>query len=174
MRIRNRFLTFALAAGLFLAAPPAGAQSPQGALPAFTVTAPDGQAVASETLAPSSAWILVYLDPSPTPCAELVRLLQKWQTPQLLSRLVLVVRASPNDARTWLERTLGGDRVPFNWVADNRLEAWTALGLDGSPVLVGLKQGQVEWRLMGILSRVESLESIVRSWVEQLPGGGRP
>lgn len=175
MRRYTRHLTLTLLAALLLAvASSARAQSPEGALPAFSVTAPGGEAVASEALAPASQWLLVYLDPSPTPCAELVRLLRKWQTPQLASRVVLVVRGTPGEVQAWLERELGERPAPFKWAADSGLEAWTALGLEGTPVLIGVREGRVEWRLMGVLSRVESLESIVRTWVEKAPGGERP
>ncbi len=52
------------------------------------------------------------------------------------------------------------------WYADSQMQAWQALQLHGTPVLVGVSKGQIAWTLAGVLSKPESLESVVRTWVE--------
>ena len=117
-------------------------------------------------LSPSSKWLLVYLDPVTAPNRKLLGLLKEWQTPQLIARVVLVIDGKPADGRAWLEKELGDQPPPLAWFADADGSAAKALKAAGTPMLLGVRDGQVEWTLVGVLSRPKSLESIVRTWTE--------
>lgn len=151
----------------------AAAQTPGTALPQFSVASPAGEPIASDALTAEGQWLLVYLDPVTAPNSRLVGLLKAWQTPQLIARVVLVVDGKPSDVKRWLAKELGDQPPPLAWFADVDGSAGRALKAIGTPMLLGVRAGNVEWTLTGILSRVESLESIVRTWVETA-GGVRP
>jgi hypothetical protein len=161
-------LVLVLAVAVMLVAGPgrAAAQTPGSKLPGFSVLSPAGERAASGTLSTERQWLLVYLDPVTAPNARLVGLLKEWQTPQLLSRVVLVVEGNPTDVKKWLAKELGADAPPFAWFADADGSAAAALNVAGTPAFFGVKGGTIDWALTGVLSRVESLESIVRTWVE--------
>ena len=141
-------------------------ERPAEALPGFTVTTPSGDTVISQQLSTSSQWLLVYLDPVTAPNRKLLGLLKALQTPQLVARVVLVINGKPADANAWLARELGDQAPPLAWFADADGSAAKALKATGTPMLLCVREGQVEWTLVGVLSRPESLESIVRTWVE--------
>lgn len=164
-QLRSAVLVLGIA-GLVAAGAPARAQQGQGPLPRFSVHTPDGHGVSSESLSAERQWLLVYLEPGTAPNNELVRLLAKCRTPRLAARTVLVVSGSAGEGRKWLEDLFGEQPVPVAWYADTDLEARRALELPGAPMMAGMRDGQVMWRLLGVLSRPESLESMVRTWVE--------
>lgn len=171
-----RFSSVLLLAGALAAVTVAGraaAQAPGTRLPAFSVVSPTGETVAADALTAERQWLLVYLDPVTAPNSRLIGLLKTWQTPQLVARVVLVVEGQPVEVKKWLAKQLGADAPPFAWFADADGSAARALDVVGTPTLFGVKSGNVEWKLAGVLSRVESLESIVRTWVETA-GGHRP
>jgi hypothetical protein len=120
--------------------------------------------------------LFVYLEPGTAPNNELVRLLAKCRTPQFLARTVVVVAGRAREGQQWLEEAFGEQPLPFVWYSDPRLEVRAALELPGAPMMAGMREDRVAWRLLGVLSRPESLESIVRTWVEMAPrpdGGAR-
>jgi hypothetical protein len=51
------------------------------------------------------------------------------------------------------------------WYADEQAEAWQALRLGGTPMLVGIRDGRVEWTLSGTVSDPESLDGLLSSWL---------
>ena len=139
---------------------------PAEPLPTFTVTSPAGDTVSSQQLSTSSQWLLVYLDPVTASNRKLLGLLKAWQTPQLIARVVLVIDGKPADGKAWLEKELGDQPPPLAWFADADGSAAKALAVSGTPTLFGVRDGQVEWKLAGVLNRPESLESIVRTWTD--------
>jgi hypothetical protein len=142
--------------------------APERPLPDFTVVTADGQARASGVLTSEPRWLLVYVRPESGPCNRLLRLLKDWQSAALTTRTVLVVGGTVEDARTYVERRLPKELQGFiAWYADPDESAWNALELRGTPVMLGVEDGQIQWRLAGVLSRPESLESVVRTWVEK-------
>jgi len=56
--------------------------------------------------------------------------------------------------------------LQLTWYADPERVAATALELSGAPVLIGVRNGAVEWQVGGVLNDPAALESVVRSWVE--------
>lgn len=161
--MRSVITIFALAL-VFACAPPASAQ--QGGLPAFSVHTPDGREVPSSALTTEQKWLLVYVSPGCRACETFMRALPGWQSPALLSRLVLVVGGKTPQAQAWIQKTLAPELSALTWYTDPDRQAWDALELPGAPVLMGIQWGKVEWQLGGVLNDPAALTSVVRSWVE--------
>ena len=136
-------------------------------LPAFQVAAPDGHKVESQAMTAEHKWLLIYLGPGCRPCESLLASLQTWQSPALMSRLVLVVGGHPAEGAAWVQKALPPELSGLRWYVDADREASTALELTGMPVLLGVLDGEVEWQVSGVLNNPSALESVVRSWVEQ-------
>lgn len=135
-------------------------------LPEFVVQRQDGAPVTSEQMAPESKWLLIYLNPSCRACDTLMRALPKWQTPALMSRLVLVVGGKPAEAAAYVAKSLPEEMAGLRWYHDADRAAAHALELIGAPMLFGVQDGEIEWQLGGVLNDPAALESVVRSWVE--------
>lgn len=140
------------------------AQTP---LPGFRVVRPDGTAVSSAQLAPGDQWLLIYLAPGCPSCDRLLAALKDWQSPALLERAVIVVGGQAPTAQSYIQRTEPSEVSSIAWYADAGNEAWTALRLTGTPVLVGVRKGVVEWAVSGVLNDPAALESVVKTWVGQ-------
>jgi hypothetical protein len=156
--------TFIVSVALVLTAAAASAQD--RALPDFLVRHPDGHEVASAVMSAQPKWLLVYLTPDCRPCNTFLRALPKWQSPGLAVRLVLVIAGPRTEAKAWLDKVLPADMEAPTWYADPERAAAKALELTGAPVLVGVRNGILEWELGGVLNDPAALESVVRSWVE--------
>jgi hypothetical protein len=155
----------ALALGAFIMT--AGTAAAQDrAVPEFTVHDASGGYVASAVLAAQPKSLVVYLGPDCRSCASFMRALPKWQSPGLQTRLILLVMAKPADAAKWIEQTLPEEMRAITWYADPDRSAAKALKLTSAPVLLGVREGKIEWQLAGVLNDPAALESVVRSWVE--------
>ena len=47
-----------------------------------------------------------------------------------------------------------------------RVSLQRALDLRGTPVLIGVERGEINWTIGGVLNDPGALESVVRKWVE--------
>jgi hypothetical protein len=155
--------TFIVLAAVLLAGAAASAQDRP--LPEFLVQHPDGHEIASVVMSAQAKWLLIYVKPDCRPCNSLLRAMPKWNTTALPSRVVLVVAGPRTEARAWIEKMLPSD-LQLTWYADPERVAATALELSGAPVLIGVRNGAVEWQVGGVLNDPAALESVVRSWVE--------
>jgi len=134
-------------------------------LPPFDVTTPAGATVGAASLGTPGQWLMVYVAPDSAPSARLVKALQSWQSPALVERTVIVIGGTLADARRFVDQQVGA-ASSLRWVADPASAGWKALRLSGTPTLVGVKDGRIEWVLAGVLNDPKALESVVRSWVE--------
>ena len=134
-------------------------------LPPFDVTTPTGATVGAASLGPPGQWLIVYVAPNSAPSARLVKALQSWQSPALAERTVVVIGGTLAGARRFIDQQAGA-ASSLRWVTDPSSVAWRALRLSGTPTLVGVKDGRIEWVLAGVLNDPKALESAVRSWVE--------
>lgn len=135
-------------------------------VPEFVVRNSADQEVASSVMSAQPKWLLVYVAPDCRPCNTLMRALPKWQSAELMVRVVLVVAAKQPEAKAWIEKSLPEEMRDLTWYADPDRHAATALELTGAPVLVGVRNGNIEWQLAGVLNSPSALESVVRRWVE--------
>jgi hypothetical protein len=134
-------------------------------LPDFLVQDPDGHDIASSVMAAQAKWLLIYVTPDCRPCNTLLRAMPRWRANGLSSRVVLVVSGPRPAAKQWVEKMLAPE-LQLTWYADPDRAAARALELSGAPVLIGVRNGAVEWQVGGVLNDPAALESVVRSWVE--------
>lgn len=144
----------------------AAAAAQDRAVPEFVVRNSADQEVASSVMSVQTKWLLVYMTPDCRPCNALMRSLPRWQSAELMVRVVLVVAGTHADAKAWIEKSLPADMHTLTWYADPARRAAKALELTGAPVLIGVRDGRMEWQLGGVLNSPAALESVVRSWVE--------
>jgi hypothetical protein len=137
----------------------------QQPLPAFSVLAPGGGAVASPQLSPAPQWVLLYVTPGQRPCDDLLETLAGWQLPP--ARIVVIARASLTDARTYVERASPAVPAPVTWYADANDAAWQALQVRSTPMLMGVRDGALQWTISGVLNDPSMVEPVIRSWVRQ-------
>jgi hypothetical protein len=142
------------------------AASERRPLPAFTVTSPSGAAVASTALSAQPRWVLIYVSPGCRSCDRLLQSLKEWQSPQLTSRTVVIVRGPSLEAAAYIAERMPPESAATAWYADEGSEAWQALSLKGTPVLIGVERGEINWTIGGVLNDPKALESVVRKWVE--------
>ena len=76
-------------------------------------------------------------------------------------------RDQPEDASAYVRQTLPKELWGLRWYADDQAEAWGALRLAGAPMLVGIRDGRVEWGISGALSDPAKLRGLVRSWLDE-------
>jgi hypothetical protein len=133
-------------------------------LPAFSVVAPTGVSVASAQLSTESHPLLVYVVPDCRACDRLIAALIDWQPTLPANRLVVIIGASTEAARTYAqERHISGTGT-ISWYADPLQAGASALGVRHMPALVAVDNDRIEWTVSGVLNAPGALESIVRSW----------
>ena len=135
-------------------------------LPAFRLASAAGAQVASAGLSAEPRWVLMYVAAECRSCDRLVKALKDWQSPQLAGRTVIVVRGPVAEGAAYMAKQLPEEAAGIPWLADDQDEAWRALQLKGTPVLMGIERGQIKWTVSGVLNDPKSLESVVRTWVE--------
>jgi hypothetical protein len=148
-----------------IVAPWPGWAMPQAPLPTFYLSAADGTRVSSVELLGQQQWIVIYAAPGCRACDGLLASLGRVRTEGLLRRTLLVIGAPPEDARAYVRQTLPRELRGLRWYADDQAEAWGALQLAGAPMLVGIRDGRVEWGISGALSDPAKLRGLVRSWL---------
>ena len=148
-----------------LVVPWPGLAMPQAPLPTFYLSVADGTRVSSVELLGQQQWIVIYATPGCRACDGLLASLGRVRTEGLLRRTLLVIGASPEEASAYVRQTLPKELRGLRWYADDRAEAWGALQLAGAPMLVGIRDGRVEWGISGALSDPAKLGGLVRSWL---------
>jgi hypothetical protein len=164
----------ALTSLVVLLGPYAAAPISRGPLPSFDVRAADGTRVSSVDLLGQQQWILLYATPGCRPCDDLLASLGRLRSEGLLRRTVLVIGASPQDASAYVQQALPTELGRLRWYADDQASAWRALQLAGAPMLVGIRDGRVEWGLSGAVSDLESLRALVSHWLGESADGALP
>ncbi|MEO6666093.1 MAG: hypothetical protein ABIO65_04880 [Nitrospiria bacterium] len=149
----------------------AGAATParaieQTALPPVTVRSPEGLDVPVTGLSRDERWLILYLAPDCHSCDRLLEALNAWQG-RLYERVVLLVAGDPAPARAYLGTRLPVDTALISWYADPDGTVREALRLQGAPALFGIRRGQIEWTISGVLNDPSTLEPVIRSWLAQ-------
>ena len=156
-----------LAIAILACATVAPASASAQALPAFEVTAPDGQPVASSAFPAGSHWVIAYVVPGSAPSDRLVQALGETWAADLLSRIVIIVGANVDTARTYLEDKGQGVQGKVTWYADTDASAWRALQFDGTLGVAGLDGQLVDWKIDGVISDPSVVEPATRAWLER-------
>lgn len=161
-----RFMAALVVAGLVAASASLEAVE-RKPLPPFSVTSSTGAVLTNAQLPVPEQWLLIYVSPGCAACDGLLASLKSWQSAQLLQHTILIVGAQPADAQTYITRVLPPEVAAIPWYADNQAQVWNGLHLTGTPVLVGVRKGQVQWAISGVLNDPSSLQSVVTNWVAQ-------
>jgi len=161
MRNRLRAVVASLVVILGLAAPSASAQG----LPAFTVTGADGAPADLAAVQGQGPWILAYVVPDSAPSSRLVRSFAEHWTAGQASRIVFIVSASPDVAKTYLTSTGGEALAGARWYADPQGAAWKALKFDGALAVAGMDGGRIDWKLDGVIMDPGVLMPAVDKWL---------
>jgi hypothetical protein len=160
----------AIGAAAIMGTAATAAAQPRQPLPVFSVVDAGGAEVASANLTSQERWLLIYMSPECSPCELLMKSLRRWTSPEMLARTVIVVAGTPEGARGFIEQHAGTELAGITWYADPEGKAAAALKVKSSPALAGIRAGQINWRLAGVLNEPGALQSIVRTWVEDRGG----
>jgi hypothetical protein len=136
-------------------------------MPAFSVSRADGTAVASTDFAPAMHYVFMYVTPNCRPCDRLLEMLKDPDVPQLPGRVVIVVGGSAASAATYIHAHVPAGVGEVAWFADPAGDAFKALRLTGTPVLIGVRGPQIMWSVSGVLNDASTVQSVVRSWVQR-------
>jgi hypothetical protein len=137
----------------------------KGPLPAFTVTTIDGAPIDSALMTAETQYVLLYVRPDCRPCDRLLGLLRSANSPQFTSRIVVIVSGAPAAGAAYVARQIPASAGAVTWYADTEGGGFRALRLAGMPELIGVKNGEMEWSIAGVLNDAATVESVVRSWV---------
>jgi hypothetical protein len=164
--MRTVLRRIAIAFVAYAACTASGSASAQ-TLPAFEVTAPDGQPVASTALPSGSHWVIAYVVPGSAPSDRLVQALGEAWAADLLSRIVIIVGADVDAARKYLEDKGQGVQGKVAWYVDADASAWKALQFDGTLGVAGMDGQQVDWKIDGVINDPSVVEPATRAWLER-------
>lgn len=164
----NRHMPWALALALLIGSGVDALASEKRPLPEFSVTTLEGAVVPVASLGMQGQWLIVYVGPDSAPSGRLLQAMKAWEASATIAQRSLVVVGGEADSARQLIAKLADDAPAVRWVTDPTQAAWKALRLSGTPTIVGVRDGRVEWALAGVLNNPATLESVVTSWV-----GGR-
>jgi hypothetical protein len=136
-------------------------------LPAFEVTAPGGQSIASSAFPAGGHWVIAYVVPGSAPSDRLVQALGETWATDLLSRIVIIVGADVDAARKYLEDKGQGVQGKVTWYVDTDASAWQALQFEGTLGVAGMDGQQVDWKIDGVISDPSVAEPAMRAWLEK-------
>jgi hypothetical protein len=162
MRVRS----LAIVVGIVLMGLAAVRANQATPLPDLALMNLEGTALKGQTELPSGKWLLVYVQPNCRPCDRLLNLVKQDENPGLASRMVIVAggvdRATAAAARDKLR-----DLADARWYTDQSGKASAALKMSGVPMVFGVRDKMIEWRLSGVLPADSKVKSILASWVAE-------
>jgi hypothetical protein len=85
---------------------------------------------------------------------------------RLLADAALVIGAETSAAQAYVQKKLPVEVAAFPWYADAKGEAWQALEMKGTPVIIGIRKGRMEWVISGLLKDSATLTSAIRTRVD--------
>jgi len=138
-------------------------------LPSFQVVAGSGTIVDSRSFSSADRLLFIYVTVDCPSCDRLIKALEGWSSPQLIARTVILVGAGRESAQSYIERTLPASVKDIRWYADPGGAAAGALQATSAPALAGVRAGQLEWAIAGVLNDPSMVESVVRAWVGSGP-----
>ena len=161
--------TMVLAASVLVGRP---AAIQQRALPPFQVQAPDGAAAGSGQVAIAGQQVLIYVDAECGACTPLFSALVGLDAAEL-EATTFIVRGDRLTAAAFMGRVTA-TMPSVRWFIDEHGSAYTALRLETSPVVLGLRSGRIVWARPGRVGNVASLNTALRSWLGPAPATPQP
>lgn len=130
-------------------------------LPAFEVTRLDGVATkSSQMVMKGQRWLIIYVRPHCLPCDSILSLLKSDH-----QGVIVVVGGTMVEAKGMVRKF---PKAPSaSWYADPKKEAFLQLKLQGTPVILGVDQGIIEWGLEGVIPHPGDLISIMTTWMKE-------
>lgn len=142
---------------------PVAAEAQGRVLPAFALTAADGTATTSQALTQARPWVLLIAQQPCRSCDATLAVLAAALSPERAARLVVVLSgASAAEAAGIGARHAG---LLSAWYRDEARAALPALGVGGSPIVVGLTSDRIFWTRNVSAMSAGDLESLVTSWI---------
>jgi peroxiredoxin len=151
-------------AALCLASATVAGAAERKALPAFALTAADGNPVESSALATNATWLFVYVQAQ---CGLCDALLARMGSDERASASRIVIVGAGMDAAAM--RALAAKYPNLQagrWLADPERTASAPLGVQAMPTVFGLRGSSIEWRLAGTVRNNKELDSILFTWLE--------
>jgi hypothetical protein len=135
-------------------------------LPAFIVTRSDGVPVTSAAMTDVNQYVLMYLAPGCRSCDSLLAMLNDPESPELASRVVIIVSGDTTNAAQYVREHVPPDVGEVTWYADVTGEAYRSLQFSGTPDLLGVRHGRLIWSINGVLNDNSIVRSVVRKWTK--------
>lgn len=157
----TKLLTLALVIALVA---PVAAQSPIRLLPAFALTAADGTATTSQALTQARPWVLLIAQQPCRSCDSTLAVLNAGLSAEQALRIVVVLSGA-SAAEAAGVRARYARLSNTGWFRDEARAALPALGVGGSPVVIGLTGDRVFWTRNVSAMSAGDLESLVTSWI---------
>lgn len=133
-------------------------------VPEFTVTALDGTAMKSAQIPIQHQWLLIYVTPNCRACEKLLNLIDNKNDMGLPTKVVVVNGRADSKQSAKVAQKFP-DLRGASWYADPTADAFKKLELRGAPMIVGLRQNVVMWKMAGLLNGdTEKVRSIMNSW----------
>lgn len=129
-------------------------------LPQFEMLDRDGRDLVSTDLSLEGPWILIYVQPGCRPCDMLLNGFKREDFIDPGRVVIVVGGASLGKARAYAEPL--PELAGVQWTVDHHREGFSKLKLEGVPVVLGLKGGDIHWRISGLAGDVRS---IALSWL---------
>ncbi len=163
MRVMTRWLALAAVLAGVLLPGTRGEAFERKPLPAFDLTALDGLLVRSDQLPRPGRWLLVYVQGDCFACDALLDLFQDPGAAGPSSKVVVVAKGAAEDvARLSAQFPHLGQA---SWYADNTGAAYDQLQLRGAPIVLGLREGTIDWNLSGFPAGSGAVQSILATWL---------
>ncbi len=135
-------------------------------LPAFSLTAADGKTVSSNQIHLPKHWLLIYVHQNSNYSVAVLNSLKGEKPDNLGQKMIVVVGgASAKDIQGMAKKY--PHMALVTWYADPTRDAFRAMGLRGSPTVLGIEQDTVKWALVGTLPNREHLKSILKTWKDK-------
>jgi hypothetical protein len=135
-------------------------------LPAFTLTAGDGAAVASDRLVQPGTWALIYVAPQCAPCQTVLRAIDRADSQAPALKLVIVVAATSAEG-VLAEAARHPNLSGATWLADPSNAMLQQIGQTGAPIIFGMRARMIEWSLAGVLMDATDTTSILANWLSR-------
>jgi len=128
--------------------------------PSIELLAADGSTVASDRVARTGNWIVVYVSADCAACQSLLELVK--QVENAAPRMVIVVAGEPGTIATAAAHTpLSG----LTWLADPTHALAARLRAESLPTVVGIHDRTVEWSVGGVLTSTSDVGTVLASWL---------
>jgi hypothetical protein len=131
--------------------------------PAFSVQGMDGSASNTSTWTLQSKWVVVYVEGRSDP---LLRRLSQPEFSQVAVRTIIIVGGLQLQDAQAVQKKFP-QLASASWFVDSPKNAVGALGLEGAPIMIGVQDKTLRWRVNGFPHDPKFLQSLLTRWIAQ-------